>query len=370
MGLVSTLRFDGCRGAMLASEESWTSRFQRRFHRVVLHPLLTEEQADAWACEVAYGGAGHEGLHDGVVEGTRRELAKRFLAWKKARGKKDPAPTVRDVGECAARVLQVMLHRRADQRLRFYYGFDTKAVHRGKAQLDERIVPLTNATIRERARKVMAGREDDPISKKIRESRATLAGFDAVKGFEVYDLRGESGNLAFVYEGWEAIGHGLYGAAIPLGKLLNHRDFADRLQGPPATEGLYTLVEAGLMAAEHYYQTERDFSILLMDGKGRKRHERLRELDDEVSRLVTETVMAAGRNYLRRSDALELVERLAFDGAPFEEIEAELFRRSEAPEALELLLRGYKDGDIPSLILPPPEEKKAAPSPRRKGGRR
>jgi hypothetical protein len=359
MAMVNALRFNQHCGAIISDAEYWNIRFRRRLYLDNLHALLEPEIADHLGMEVCYGGAGYPSLHHEVVTATRDELSKRYNESVKGK-KKSPCPfrTVRDVGRIALECAQKVIRRRIDERLQFYFGFDSGDVLKGSFELDGKKYDIKQDAVKNKALAMATLKDKDRLMGMLFKSRACVFGYDASVGITAYYLDPENSFLAYNHEGFEAIGSGKYASGVSFGDFLGRKTLAMRKKGYEPAEGMFELIKSAITAEDHFSEVGGNMNIVYVDSKGKDRSERYREIFDETAKLAYEIVRAADAGLLGRKAAVELLDELIFRGATLEATEKRLFESVPDAKALELALRNYKLDEVAEMT-----GEKAQPAP-------
>jgi hypothetical protein len=365
MALVNLLRFDENMGAIISDEEWWNIQFRKRTYCDNLHSLLDEEQSDAWKMEVTYGAVGYPAVHHEVVRDVRALLAERIRSAGKARIA--PPATVHDVTRIAFECLQQAVRRRIDQKLKFFYGFDTNDLTRGYIEDNGQKCEIKNTKVVEAARTMAAGDKPDPLLKAAIDCRAAVFGHDPLYGITAYYLSPERSICGYVHEGFDCLGSGKYASGLSLGQSLNARTMMMRRQGYTPAEGLLELVMSALIA-KNFREVGGNMNLVIIDGSRRTHGERYREVFDDRARLATEIGIAFQSKQLPRKDAVSMLNDLVFADRPVAQVEEKLFNSVADRRAFCYILRRYKTDEVPSLVTPQAEPARHGGELRASGG--
>ena len=340
MALVNLLRFSPRSGGIVADEEMWNVFFRRRHHGDNLHSLLTPEQARDWDMEVVLGTVGYPAVQREMLEGARAELAKRHAAG-------TPPEGVREVAHIAFEALQKAVRTRIDQKMNFWFGFSSADLMRGSFPSGGRDVPIKTKKVKDYCLGLSDGGKADVLLKAALDFRAAVFGFDTLYGMTAFYLSPERSICGYVHEGFDCIGTGKYASGLSFGRDFNAKTMKMRQAGYAPAEGVYELLYASLLGADHFKEVGGTLHFVLLDGERKNHADRYREIFDEKARLCQEVARAAVGGFLDRDDAIELLDGVLFKGKPFESIEKDLFARSTDPLALRYHLRGYKRNEAP-----------------------
>ncbi len=347
MSLVNILRFDRDKGAIIADEEYWTVFFRRRYHADSLSIITDEKMSEAWNLEIIYGGVGYPSIHHETVRDTREELG-RIL---RGENGETPAPsTIEDVARIAFDKLQEAVRRRVDQKLKFYYGFDTDELNQGYFDHKGKKVSINTQKIKDEARQIASVKTKDALLKAVYDSKAVIFGHDSRDGIGCYHLSIENSIRGYVHEGFESIGAGKYAVGMSFGMDFNQKHLPLRKKGYSTIEGLVELIKASILASQHFKEIGGNFPFILLDGGAGTHDLRCREYIDSRSRLCVEIVRAQMAGMIAEDKMIKLLEELVLKMADVEKTEAKFFDSAKDSMALDLLLRNYKEKEIPEIM--------------------
>lgn len=345
MAFVNGMRFNRNHGAIVSDEDLWNERFRRRLACDNMHPLLSPELSEALKLYVVYGGAGYPPLHKDVVDNVRVILEEKLSSGK---SKKNPSHTVAEVAEITLEVLRDIIRKRIDQRLLLHYGFNTDDLNRGWYEYNGERIDINQEKVKEAAHKISTGSASDRIFSMLMSTRAMIAGWDPIEGFDMHVLETAPSVKAWIQDGVDTIGAGKYGSAISLARYLNNKPLPERLAGPNPPEGLFELLLSALTASDHFQQAGGNINIVLINSEAKK-GEKYREIFDDRARLAGNAVRAAHAGLISRDKAIELLQTIVFEDISLENAWKKLEDAVPDNTALDLLLRGYKLHDVMKL---------------------
>ncbi len=335
MALVNFLRFDSNRGAIISDEEYWNVHFRKRMHGDNLHPLLTPEQSEQTGVQAVYGSVGYPALHKETLVRTQRRIPEILN-----RAEADSTFRVKDLARAAFDALIAVIRLRIDQKMKFFFGFDTDDLNRGFYLENDSKISIKTEVVREAARKLADQSQKDTLLKAVLEAKAVVFGYDH-DGITGYHLSAENAIMGYIHEGFEAVGSGKYASGIVLGASMKSRNMQMRQSGYEIGQGLFELIDSAIIAGDHFREVGGTYNMVILD---RTRGVRMpyREVFDHQARLATEIVRACREGLLDRTIACNLLDRLIMREESSEPIEAELFRETTDPVRLHFVLRNYK----------------------------
>lgn len=344
MALVNFLKFSNGSGAIISDEEYWNVFFRKRMHGDNLHQLLSPEESDQLGVQVVYGSVGYPSIHREVVEDARKAV-KAIIS----EGDCAKIMRVKDVARIAFDCLQDAIRRRIDQKMRLFYGFDTSDLNAGQFEFDGESWQIAQPEILTQARKLASRESRDTLLKVVLDAKAAVFGFDA-DGITGYYLAGENSIMGYVHEGFEAIGSGKYASGLVFGNDFKAKTLKMRQDGYDPATGIYELVDSAFLAGEHFKEVGGNYNFVILNRDARDPSLRYRQIFDETARLTMEIVRAVRAGFVTRDKGINLIDKLIFKNQKLEKVEQELFKASIDEFGLELILRGYKSGEVKELL--------------------
>lgn len=346
MSLVNFLKFSADSGAIISDEEYWNVFFRKRMHGDNLHSLLNPETAMKLGIQAVYGGVGYPSIHREVIENSRMEIQqvisqKGLAAFQR----------VKDIARVAFDTMQTAIRKRIDQKMQFYYGFQTHELNAGRFSVDGVSWPIESDAVREKAQKLASRETQDTLLKAVMEAKAAVFGFDA-DGITGYYLAGENSIMGYVHEGFEAVGTGKYASGLVFGRDFKAKTLQMRQKGYQPAQGLYELIDSAFLAGEHFKEVGGNYNIVILDRKAKEAAGQYRQVFDDTARLATEIVRAVRTGYLFKEQGVELVDELICKQVDFKEVEKKLFDWAKNREALEFIFRGYKENEVKEMFFP------------------
>lgn len=264
MSLVNFLKFSADSGAIISDEEYWNVFFRKRMHGDNLHSLLNPETAMKLGIQAVYGGVGYPSIHREVIENSRMEIQqvisqKGLAAFQR----------VKDIARVAFDTMQTAIRKRIDQKMQFYYGFQTHELNAGRFSVDGESWPIESDAVREKAQKLASRETQDTLLKAVMEAKAAVFGFDA-DGITGYYLAGENSIMGYVHEGFEAVGTGKYASGLVFGRDFKAKTLQMRQKGYQPAQGLYELIDSAFLAGEHFKEVGGNYNIVILDRKAKE----------------------------------------------------------------------------------------------------
>ncbi|MFH0887600.1 MAG: hypothetical protein V1871_00105 [Planctomycetota bacterium] len=342
MAIVNALRFDEYSGAIISDEESWRLRRRRTLFCDNVHSLVTPEISDALHIEAVYGGIGTPAIHYETVTKTQNQLSDIFKRRNDPEIKKQLYRTANDISRITLDNLQKTIRRRADDRLRFLYGFTSEDLNRGYFESQGERIDIKQENVKNKALEISTLKDKSEIAKFETENHACLIGYDKKHGFTAYCLKGEISVSSFISGGFESLGTGKYAGGQAFAEFLNKKFLGERVKGFNRIEGMIELIYSAIQCSLYFSQIGGYFAIAYIDGRGKDHASRYKEIIHHRAKLATEITHAYKGGYLPRNITYQLINDLVFEDAKEDKIEEKLFKAVKDRKKLEYLLRAYK----------------------------
>ncbi|MCK5685817.1 hypothetical protein KAJ27_16915 [bacterium] len=340
MGIVNILKFDEYAGAIITDEED-NFQVRRTFFRDNLYRLIDQDIAKKLNIEVIYGGVGDASLHHEIYESVAREIRQDFKAKKK---KKSSYKTVEAVGRLVIKSMNVALKRKANNRLRYLFGFNADDLNRGYFIKDGQKYEIKQEKIIKKALKISTKNEEAAARRGASEDHSLIIGFDSENKLCMYNIKAECSVLSHVSGGFDTVGTGKYASGLSFAKCVGRKEQKVRNSGMDHAEGMVELILSAIYAAEYCTFIGGLFHISYLNGE--KMGEKVVEYDELHVKLATEIVHALHARLIDRPTSIKLIRDLMFKGVKLDSVESALYSSAQDPMKLDTYLRGYKL-DIP-----------------------
>ncbi len=342
MAVVNALRFDEYSGAIISDEESWRLRHRRTIFCDNIHCLVSPEISDALHIEAVYGGVGTPSIHYEAVTKTQEQIQNIFKQRKDPKTKTPLYQNTGDISRITMTNLQNTIRRRADDRLKFLYGFNSDDLNRGYFKTDGEKIDIKQSNVKKNALAISTLKDKSPTAQAEIDNHGCLIGYDKKHGFTAYCLKGEISVSSFVSGGFESLGTGKYGGGRSFAKFLNKKFISERTKGFDRITGMIELIYATIQGALYFSQVGGYFAIAYINGRGKTHKERYQEIFHHRAKLATEIVHAYKAGYLPRNVTYKLINDLVYEAAPENKIEEKFLRAAKNRKTLNYFLRNYK----------------------------
>lgn len=338
------LRFDKSSGAMICDEESAYMERRRTHFDENIRNLLEPEVSEKFDIEAVYGGAGYPPFHYEVVRKARKAIANLV--------KDRDNLTLEDVARETLKCLRSVIHRRVDDKLKFYFGFNLDELNQGFFEKDGKKFDIKQDSVKKKARDIASFNSKSEPLKNIFENKAAVMGYDKKNGFQAYHISGDITVLSFL-AGFESIGSGKYGAGIAFARTFNNKFHFERREGFDPVDGMILLLSSIIEARNYFIDIGGYFSLTYINGNEENHEKRYIDIDPNKIKLASEIVTANLKGLLGTDKTRYLVEKILLgdnrlDESMLDELEDEFFREADNPVILKYILRGYKidPGDL------------------------
>ncbi|HPQ39038.1 MAG TPA: hypothetical protein PLV45_01580 [bacterium] len=347
MAIVTSLQFSPTSGAIMCDEEYWYLRRRRSFFLDNFRNVIPEDISDELEIYAGYGGWGHPGFHEEVIERTRESIRQ---VWKD--GKKDDLRDLESIARIIRNAMEKTRRRKIDDLLTYLYGFNMDDLNRGSFQENGETIEIKQSAVLEAAKGYSTFKTQNHLTNPIFKNKCVFAGYDPKWGFRGWHINAENTVYSLISGGFEAIGAGLYGAGIEFSRIMNRLTLDQRREGFDRVWGLIALLGATLNAWEHFHEVGGGLHLILIDGTAPKKADRYREITDQPMQLAREMVTAVRFGLATYPSIYPLIDELIYRKADPRKVEKKFIDGAADPAALKKLLRGYKFYPFPDASPP------------------
>lgn len=329
----------------MCDEEYWYLRRRRAFFLDNVRNVIPEDVSDALDIYAGYGGWGHPGFHEEVIQRTRESVHK---AWKD--GKSSELKDLENIAMIVRRVMEDVRRRKVDDMLKFLYGFTVDELNQGYFEENGQKIEIKQDAVIKAAKGIITFQTQNGLTEPIFKNKCVFTGYDPVWGFRGWHINAENTVCSLISGGFEAIGAGMYGAGVEFSRIMNRLTLDQRRQGFDRVWGVIALIEATLNAWEHFHEVGGGLHLVLIDGKAKNRADRYRELSDHTMQLAREMITAVRTGMTSYQTVYPLIENLIFKHVNLKTVEKTFMDTADNPADLKKLLRGYKFHPYPDPV--------------------
>ena len=346
MTSINAIRFNEYSGAMICDEQRGWNPENMIINsadkiKCVIPEDITLEQGIA-AC---YGNTGTSTIGDELKFNIKKRVRQEYDKLKK---KKNTPPesfiTIEELAKWAFEAQTRLKRTHIDQTIIGRYGFSVNDFIKGFYEKDGKKTEIKDKGIISSIHDTITwkGRSGEMTS--VFLNAGIIAGYDPRQGFRIFSLSMIEFGYFPVQEIFLADGSGRDLATLYLTEYSNRKTVPERRGQINRVEGIFELINAVNAACRHDIGVEGYLNIILFDGN-EPNERKMRTINDDRSKLTSEIVRAWESRHLPRLKAYELVERLLWGQATWDEIDQEFWKNVTHKDELFDLLRGYPEGN-------------------------
>jgi len=345
MTSINAMRLDFHSGILLCDEArywnpEWMIFFTPEKIRSVVRTDISRDQ-DTF---LFLGTTGTSSIGDEIIDRTEKAISARYDALKREQGKTPEGFLgVDELARLSWQVIIDLTRLHVDDFLKGKYGFTTEDLVRGSfTGPDGKSVPIEQEKVIDEAFKYATFEGMPDEVKGIFGNSHVMGGYDPRNGFKIFYMTERTPVCEEVQEIFLAQGSGRDTTDLQYCHFANTRTVRERRGDVDRVEGLVAMLRGLDMAFRLTAGVSGYPKIIYFNAREKDPQKRLIEFSDMRSKLAAEIVAAGREGHLHDEEVHELVGGLVFDGRPFAEVDAELFRRARhGEEALFRFLRGW-----------------------------
>ncbi|MCR4318439.1 MAG: hypothetical protein NUW37_19020 [Planctomycetes bacterium] len=340
--MAALIKFNSQSGAIICDEEYLHAGKRRVPYGDYLESLLDEKQADELDAELIYAMVGTPSLSGEVQREIRKALGKKH---KRSVNDEPEVVPFDDLARICTDTARTLVKKWQDRRLDALYGFNSDDFNRGTFSEDGKNIEISQEAVKKRASE-MTSRPEKSIA--LIEHSAIVFGWDRKNGIAGVTFDSATGSSSYISGAFEVIGRGSTAVKMTLQEFVGRQDVSSRRIGRDPIESCTALLCAYAKCEEQFHEVGGYPRIIILDGSKLKHSERVKEIANAPAKLAKEIVNAYRWEFIDRKTAHSLIEGVVFANLGFDEAEEKLFASCREPSKLELCLRGYKPGSLPT----------------------
>ena len=343
MTSINAIRFDQYSGAMVCDEQRhWNSERIKIYAADKVRPIVPAEIRARYGIAAAYGNTGTSAIGDELRLTMYREVDSLFNRKCLEEGKEpDEFLTIHEVARLGWDVIRKMKHKHVDEYLQTKYGLTRKDILRGFKIRNGNEIPIKNPDVIQDAMDNIARSPNLPGSDAVFGNGGILAGFDQTNGFQIYAYSMKEGTMEPAESGYAALGSGGDTTNFIIPQFLNRIGVEGRENGFEPVFGVWALLDAVNMAAEHNLGVGGYYNIVLFDQRGDPDTGMFREINDHRSKLVCEAIRAHRNKFINTASCKGILEGILFQNKTAEWGEDVLWTQTPDVHGMHRLFRGY-----------------------------
>jgi len=344
MTVINAIRFDHHSGAMSCDEQTTVGEKRKVFGSDKIKSVIPPEFTKKTGIVAAYGGTGTSAVGEEIrfrITNKLRDLAQDEELFQE-RWPETPHPTLWDIAALTFEEAIDMKRTRIDEFLTGKYGFTTNDYIQGFFMDRNKRVDIKQEEVLRRTFDYISFKNTPAAVESIYRNKGIISGWDQHLGFQIYVISLSENSLEPISALYHSVGSGSDTASIFLASFSRQKTIRERRSRINPVEGMAHLIAATNAASLYNMGVGGYFNIVLFDGNQKDPAKRLIEISDHRSKLASEIVSASSAGLISDEMTMSFIDRLIFQGEPFNDINEELWQVCSDTTKLDHLLRGYK----------------------------
>ena len=229
-----------------------------------------------------------------------------------------------------------------DAKIKGIYGFDSDDFNQGFYDQGEDKISIKNTSILSEVTDWLMWKHEIDAVRSIYANAGVFGGYDEENGFLLYNLDFREGYYHEVQSCYRAEGSGRHSVDPHMYDFVENLLVEERRGKIDPAEGTLALLNAVNKAVTHEIGIGGYFNIILINGRNKKKTEKLREINDERAYLSQLTAKAWGAGFLKYETAVDLIDQLLFQNKPYESVYKIFMENIKPRKECMRYLRGYK----------------------------
>jgi len=169
-----------------------------------------------------------------------------------------------------------------------------------------------------------------------------IAGYDPSEGFRIFTISMIEYGYYPVQEIFLVDGSGRDLASLYMTEYCNRKTVPERRGSIDRVEGIFEMINAVNAASRHDIGVEGYLNIILIDGK-KPPEDRMVQINDDRAKLASEIVSAWETRFIKRNDAMKLIEELLWGNSDWDTVDSKFWKLSNDPDGLFRYLRNFPE---------------------------
>lgn len=310
MTSINALKFNASSGVMVCDEQrGWNDDRLKVYCSDKILPVLAPELTQRYQLGAAYGNTGSSTIGDEIRQTLQRTLSQKYQKQVEQLGRPpETFLTLDDIAQLTFKIICDLKRDHVDENLKHAFGFTTQELISGQYERNGTSFSLETPEIIDEALKRI-GPASDPLKNNVLNNAGILAGYDSVKGFQIFMYSMREQYYEPIYCGFACLGSGSDSANAVMANFFNQRSVAEREHLNPVI-ALKQLLTAVSTASRVNLGVGGYFNIILFQG-GSKGCQ-VKEINDHRSKLALEMVEAGNAGFFSEADVCTLLDGLLF----------------------------------------------------------
>lgn len=343
MTSINALRFDHYSGICIGDESISTVAEMRINVGEKVRPFIPGEIVKNYGIVGILGTTGTCSMGDTIQEQMENRLRLLYQKEIDKNGKKpDKFMNLEEVMDLCFNIVVEIKNNRLSEKIKGTYNFTGQEFIQGKYDRKGETFKIEDKDLIREIVDQMVWRNQVSDVGYIFLNAGLMAGYDDELGFQIYHFDLRDGYWHRVQNCYMAEGSGRHSVDPAVYGFAEKWLHDERRGSIDPVEGSIALIHGVNSASDHEIGVGGYYNIILVDGREKDHTKRLREINDDRSLLANHIVRGLDSNFLTFKQAYDMIKRLLFEEASFDEVYNHLWEVAKEPEQFSRILRGYK----------------------------
>ncbi|HPZ09799.1 MAG TPA: hypothetical protein PL110_17000 [Candidatus Eremiobacteraeota bacterium] len=343
MTVINAIKFDEHSGAIISDEER-TLNMERKLCSIdkIKHIIPLRIQKE-YGLVARMGTTGTCSVGSEIKYALLKELDDMYDKEIERFGKKpEQFKSLEDVAYLVFDKMVEIKQRHVDELLKTRYGFDRRDLIRGFYMSNDTRIDIKDKDIIKEAEEILTWKKRTTETDRIFINIGVVAGWDSKEGFQIYHLSLMENTCESVHSIFQSDGSGQDLSNVNFIDFIRNKTLTERRTKIDHLDGLINAIKATNHCHKMNIGIGGYLEIVYFNGQEKDNLKKMKQFDDNRSKLATEIVDAFTAGFLNKELTYELMGDLILNDEDFKTVYERMMKGTTNFKKLSRYLRGYK----------------------------